>query len=552
MPDPSEFRRYLTLARRWLWLVVVAALVAAAGAFALAPRWPPVYRASATLIYLPARGWAAGYQSKQITKSLALNERSILRAGGMNVGQMDSSDRSLRQDSAQVAGGVSVQWVPDTQLLQVTAVDLDPVRAADRANAGARAFIAGHRTLQQEQYADFQATLQEQMDELSGQTQALRTPLEALATPTTTEERADRSRLEASLQAYRNMYAARAQSYGWIFGAAVQAGDDIVVFEEAAPPQQPMDFSGRRARRNAALAGIAGAVLAAGVALLIEYLDDTIKTDDDVNQALGLCVLGTIGRLAAEDGELITASRPRARASENFRMLRTNIRYFEVDHPLRTLLVTSPGPAEGKSIMAANLAVVMAQSGLKVVVLDADLRQPRLHRLFGVLQGEGLSRSLVLGNLDGNLEPVCEVDGLFVLSAGPLPPNPAEMLGSQRMRALLDELAQQMDVVLVDSPPMLAVTDAAVLAHMVDGVLLVVDAGKTRRGAAQHAVESLRQMEGNLIGVVLNRVATRGVLLPRDYGDRSKMQKRPLAAVQRLFRGEAEGRLTTDVERQDR
>jgi capsular exopolysaccharide synthesis family protein len=152
--------------------------------------------------------------------------------------------------------------------------------------------------------------------------------------------------------------------------------------------------------------------------------------------------------------------------------------------------------------------VAMAQAGLRVVVVDADLRRPRLHKVFRVHPRGGLTGSLLEGAMDGRLQP-SEVEGLVILPAGDLPPNPAELLGSHRLQGLLDALLQHMDVVLIDSPPVLPVTDAAVLARNVDGVLLVVDAGETRREVARRAVESLQQVGANLIGVVLNRVPSR-------------------------------------------
>jgi capsular exopolysaccharide synthesis family protein len=193
--------------------------------------------------------------------------------------------------------------------------------------------------------------------------------------------------------------------------------------------------------------------------------------------------------------------------------------------------VTSPGPGEGKSITVANLAVAMAQSGLEVVAVDADLRRPRLRELFGVRRGGGLTGSLLEGAVDGRLREVKAAKGLSVLPAGKLPPNPAELLSSRRMHDLLDLLAGQADVVLVDSPPVLSVTDAAVLARSVDGVLLVMGAGETRREAARRAVESLGRVGGNLVGVVLNRVPTRqGSYYYRYYredgGNGRKQRKR--------------------------
>jgi len=293
-------------------------------------------------------------------------------------------------------------------------------------------------------------------------------------------------------------------------------GRDLIVVEPATlkPDENPV---WPRTLRNTALAAVVGAMLAVGVAFLVEYLDDTFKTPDDVSQALGLDTLGAIGRLAKGEKELVMAAQPFSPVAEAFRVLCTNVRFSSVDRPLRTFLVTSPGLTEGKSIIVANLTVAMAQAGLRVVAVDADLRRPRLHQLFGldlpeVDTGErswwGLSGSLLEGCTDGRLHTT-QVEGLRILPSGELPPNPAEMVGSQHMQKLLHELAQQVDVVLIDSPPALPVADAVALAQAVDGVLLVLKAGHTRREAARHAVESLHQVGANLVGVVLNAMPTR-------------------------------------------
>jgi non-specific protein-tyrosine kinase len=279
---------------------------------------------------------------------------------------------------------------------------------------------------------------------------------------------------------------------------------------------------------NTILASIVGALLAVGVVFLVEYLDDTLKTPEDVSRVLSLDTLGLIGKLNKGTKELVTLSQPLSPVSEAFRVLRTNIRFSSVDRPIHTLVVTSAGPTEGKSTTAANLATVMAQAGLKVIVVDADLRRPRLHQVFGIHPQGGLTGSLLEGNMDGRLQPT-KVEGLAMLPAGNRPPNPSELLGSRRLQELMKLLTQHVDMVVIDSPPVLPVTDAAVLAQGVDGVLLVVDAGETRRQIALQAVESLRQVGANVIGVVLNRVSTRKGsyyhYYPEYYGDRHKQKK---------------------------
>ncbi len=201
---------------------------------------------------------------------------------------------------------------------------------------------------------------------------------------------------------------------------------------------------------------------------------------------------------------LIALRDPRSPAAEAYRTLRTNILFSSLDKPLRTLLVTSAGPDEGKSTTVANLAVTMAQAEQRVILVDCDLRRPALHTIFRVPAEPGLT-SVILeqGEAPLPLQPT-PVPGLSLLASGPLPPRPADLLGSQRMEALIQRLLAEADVVLFDTPPVTAVTDAAVLARRLDGVLLVLQAGRTRRDRAREARRLLEKVKANIVGVILN------------------------------------------------
>jgi non-specific protein-tyrosine kinase len=217
-----------------------------------------------------------------------------------------------------------------------------------------------------------------------------------------------------------------------------------------------------------------------------------------------------IARHAPEEGSPVALAEPRSQVAEAFRSLRTNIQFASVDHPLRTLLVTSPTPAEGKSTVAANLSVVLAQGGKRVALIDADLRRPRVHKLLGVSNSLGMSELFVKDHvaLNGSLQPT-EAPDLMALTSGGLPPNPAELLGSEKMAEIIRQVGMQVELVVIDSPPVIAVTDSSVLAPRVDGVLLVFKPGVTRLGAARQTVEQLQRLGANLLGVVLNDVDLR-------------------------------------------
>lgn len=204
--------------------------------------------------------------------------------------------------------------------------------------------------------------------------------------------------------------------------------------------------------------------------------------------------------------DLITLQDARSPQAEAYRSLRTNLEFSSLDHPLHTLLITGAEPNVGKSTTLANLGVIYAQSGKRVVLVDADLRRPQLHQIFGLSNNTGLASAIL--NNDSEL-PLQEsgVPDLRVLTSGPMPPNPADLLATQRMDKLLAQLREEADIILLDAPPVIAVTDAAILATKVDGVLLVVSAGQTKREHAQRAKALLEKVNARIVGAVLNNAA---------------------------------------------
>jgi non-specific protein-tyrosine kinase len=211
----------------------------------------------------------------------------------------------------------------------------------------------------------------------------------------------------------------------------------------------------------------------------------------------------------SDTDSLITLTDPRSPLSEAYRTLRTNLEFFSLDEPIRTLVVTSPGAEEGKSTVLANLAVALAQGGKQVILIDCDLRRPTQHELFGLDNATGLTTMMLDEAAQSDL-PLREtpVDGLRLLPAGPSPPNPAELLGSRRMKETTAALLERADVLLFDAPPVLVVTDALVLAVQVDGVLLAVKAGATKREHVQQAKERLERVNARIVGAVLNDAPT--------------------------------------------
>jgi len=270
-------------------------------------------------------------------------------------------------------------------------------------------------------------------------------------------------------------------------------------------------------RQKLTIGLLVGLFLGVLAAFLLEYLDQTIKTAADVERALELPVLGLIPMGAARGGgrrgalPLISLASPEDPTSEAYRALRTSVTFVNAEErALRLICVTSPGPGEGKSTTAANLAITLAQQGAHTLLVDADLRRPLVHRAFNLVQEPGLTDILVGTAMLREAVRPNVVPNLDVLPAGALPPNPSELLGSAAMHRLLDDLRAEYDTVIFDSPPALAVTDATVLGASSDAVILVLRAGETEEHAAQQAVEQLRRVHARVAGAVLNGVAMNG------------------------------------------
>jgi capsular exopolysaccharide synthesis family protein len=266
---------------------------------------------------------------------------------------------------------------------------------------------------------------------------------------------------------------------------------------------------------NVALAAAVGLMLAAGIVFLVEYLDDTLKTPEDVERSLGIPVLGFVAEMQYKDKsaeEVYVSRQPRSPVSEAFRSLRTNLEFASVQKPIQTFLVTSPGPSEGKTTVAVNLAAIFALSGKRVALIDADMRRPCVHRLLGLPNRDGLSSLFRSQESTQHVSRTkLDIPHLSVITSGSLPPNPAELLGSDRMGQILDELRHLVDVIVIDTPPSL-VADAQILSGKVDGVLLVIQPGTTHAEAARASLELFKRAGARVIGTVLNRIPRN-----RDY-----------------------------------
>ena len=276
---------------------------------------------------------------------------------------------------------------------------------------------------------------------------------------------------------------------------------NVWTVEAAKIPGEPVSTHKKRKLLLGLLLGLFGGI---GLAFFIEYLDNTIKSVEETEERLGVPVLGVISHMQGKgaDIEHAVSKDPLSLISENYKAVRTSILLSSADRPPACLLVTSMAPREGKTTTVSNIASALAQSGKKVVVLDADLRRPRIHNVFDVPNQKGLSSYLA-----GNSEPVfTEIpqENLRLMTSGPIPPDPSELLGSKRLEELIVKLRKIFDVIILDSPPLLSVSDALILSKLSDGVLIVARAGQTNYEIARKGIKQLRDVKAHITGLIIN------------------------------------------------
>ncbi len=276
--------------------------------------------------------------------------------------------------------------------------------------------------------------------------------------------------------------------------------ENVRVVDAAVTPGGPVS---PRTGRDVSIAFLVAFMGAVGLAFLLNYLDQTIKEPAEAQNLLNLPVIGVLPEV--EGRTLFAASDPRSPPAEALRTMRTNIQYSSVDKPIKHILVTGANPACGKSTVAANLAVTMARSGVSVLLVDADLRRPSQHNIFEIKSEPGLSNLIFKEDLAlSEVMHKSAHNNLRVIPSGPIPPYPAEMLASGRMKKLNNLFAEKFEYVIYDSPPVIAVTDAALLSKFSDGILLVLDYGRVTRDEAVEALEQLQKVQANVIGTVIN------------------------------------------------
>ena len=485
MPEPGaepSIRGYLHVLRRGRWWVAACSLLGLAIGLTLSLTATKLYSATAQLLVQSTGsiGLPAGGQGS-ITSAEVQTELQLV-----NSAQVQSM---VRKELGGSAPGVSAAQLGQTNVIALTAVSADPALAAKTANVYASAFV-GWST------ATTLSNLATAENQLNGQISAIGKELARLPAGNSPQVSA-----LSTQQAVLKGQLAQLQ----VAGSTAATGLELVT-----PAVAPASPSSPRPAQEALLGLVAGLIVGIAAAFIRDSLDDTLASGDAVEVISRAPVLATVPMVPllrkTTSPVLVPVTAPTSATAEAYRSLRTSLQFAGHDRALRTILVTSPGASDGKTTVVVNLGAVFAQVGARVVVVSADLRRPGFSQ--SLAPGGYAELSSVLSGerpVEQAVAPVSGVDGLWALGARTVIENPTELLASQRMRAVLAELSQQFDLVLIDSPPVLPVADAMILSSYADGVLLVVASGQTRRGELRRTTEKLAQAGAPVVGCVLNK-----------------------------------------------
>jgi non-specific protein-tyrosine kinase len=491
-----ELRDYLRVLRRHRVIIVLTVGVVVGLALLVSYLQTPVYAGSARMLIQPR----PGITPFDVSNGQSANAAQFV-ATEIEVIKGEPVQEQVRRQIGS-APPISVRPVGTTSVVQVVAESTDPKRAAAVANAYVEAYIANRRQQGIDESLATQKEVQGQIAILQGQIEALDAQIGA-----TEGSVADSLKAQRQAQVQQQALFKQTLDQQQVNMALITGGAEVV--RSAAVPSSPIKPT---PRRNGVLALVVGSLLGISLAFLVEYLDDSIETQEELERVIGdVPVLGQIPEVAGwktrDKTQLVAREAPRSPAAEAYRALRTAIDFIGIDHPMRTLQVTSPTAGEGKTTTLANLGVTLATAGKRVVIVCCDLRRPRIHEFFGLSNKVGFTSCLVgERRVSAALQEVPGVPRLRLLASGPIPPNPSELLASQRAADVFAALAADADIVLIDSPPVLPVTDALVLFRHVDATIMVFGAGSTSRKELAAALARVRQINGPLVGAVLNRV----------------------------------------------
>jgi polysaccharide biosynthesis transport protein len=526
-----DLRGQLSVVRSWLLVIVFAGALAAIAAFVLSGFLPPSYEAPAQVRVQATQTGASQVDANQIAVSQARLYSEIAKTDAFASRVIARLPAGSRLSLDEYRSKVTIAADNQLPLIKLVATDGKADGAVTLAKAAVDELVATAMTPNSDQSAP-SAFVQRQLGVIADQIDAAITRidlLEGLAVRTAAQDTELRSLL-TDVIGLRQTYSA--------FVNILPAGSELAIID---PPRTPTAMAAPRPLLNALVSGILGILVATGVAFVWEKLDDRVRTPEDVEAVTGLPTIGTVVRMPGDRNRkefyrLATLLYPRSVAAEAFRTIRTNLEFASLDRDLRTLTITSALSGEGKSVVSANLAVAFAQAGRRTILVDADLRRPGVHELFSVVNTVGLTDMMLSDSVDLRLVAKdTEEPNLRIVTSGTTPANPAELLGSQRMAAILQRLLADADLVVLDTPPVAAVTDAALLAARSDSTLLVVNPDRSSERMVRKAREALRHVNARVVGVVLNNVSARDAEANAYYGmPRSKdVAKGPPKAASR-------------------
>jgi len=500
-----SFRNLIQLGRKWWWLLVLAPLVAGLVAFLQVSRQQELYSASATVEINPPTLGSTTYSYYDPT--VVSTYRELITTTSVLGPLIERLDLPISE--SQLRSQITTEPVENTRLMRISVSDTDPATAAFLANEIAADFSAFAEIRTQELTSPYRAALDQQIEKTNadiGTTQQLINDLVEGEDASSVETTAKIETLRQNLQDLQGTYRELVVSANRMDLESAGAQTGVVVVQSAYAPGAPYAPD---VRLYTLLAAFAGLCLAIGAIAVYEYLDNTTKVSTPYTELVGAPLLATVpvipGLGDSDHHQLFLLDHPTSSQSEAVRLLRTNVEFAAAGSEIATLAVTSSGPGDGKSTVVANLGAALAQAGFSVTLIDADLRRPTLHKIFSIRNERGLSNLLARPDLEWE-EVARSVNGLSlsVITSGPIPPNPADLLRSDRMKSLLNHVSSSVDIVLVDTPPALAASDALLVSDATDAVLMVCRAGSTRIDKLQQAVNALPDT-ARVIGILLNR-----------------------------------------------
>jgi capsular exopolysaccharide synthesis family protein len=512
----SDVREVLaTLLRRiWSILLVTGLFVGAAVAFT-STRTPTYESTARVLVQAPTALQALGNAPASASVSLE-TERELVASTA--VAQIAAEQLGSAVGARALLDHVSTSVPSNAQVLEITYTDPSPEMAQRGAQAFADAYLEFKTRRALDAFTNVRSGIQRQIQIVQEGLRDARAELESAeeGSPEQLQAQSEIDLLTSELAIYRNQM-------GTLTVFDIDPGE---VIERA---DRPTSATFPDPVLNGLIALILGLGVGVAVALLRERLSDRLRGKGDLEESMRAPVLAVVPKIAGwsrqKRARLISLEAPKRAAAEAYRTLRTNLQFLARSADVRALLVTSPGLGAGTTTTVANLAVTLAQTGKRVMAVSCDLRSPRLHSFFGLSNAVGLT-TILSGDASTEqaTQPVAGVSGLLVIASGPVQPNPAEMLASEKMGALMAQLRDAADFVVIDTPPLLPVSDALVLVPWSDGVLVVADATSTTWAAALEGREHLEQVDSNVVGCVLNNFnparAGRSADRFREHGDR--------------------------------